>query len=147
MTVFKIIGLLISFCVPSLYGFLKAYIVAKRSQKLQKFVVAFCELSEYVRIENAEKKRLFSKCFDRELMGEDFCLNTEFLKAEDITLIEEFVNGFGAKDKNSEYERTKFYIGRLQTNTHNAQSDKEKLCKLYSTLGVLFGISLCIFLI
>lgn len=147
MLIFKGIGLIIAFCVPSVYGFLKAYGVSKRNAKLKRFFLSISEISECIRIENTPKNALFSKHFGKELLNENYTLNTEFLKNEDITLLNEFFIGFGLKDKNSEYERTKLYLDRIKTVCENAREEKEQLCKLYSSLGVLSGLGLCIFLI
>lgn len=147
MQIIKITGLLIVFFVPTVYGFLKSFGVAKRSEKLKEYVMAISELCECIKVENIPKNRLLRRCFGRELLNEDLTLNHFFLKDEDINLLCEFLKGFGKRDKNSEYERTKNYILRLKQNCDKANEEKEKLCKLYSSLGILCGLSLLIFLI
>ena len=147
MQIIKLIGLLIVFFVPTVYGFLKSYVVAKRSEKLKKYIMSLGELSGCIKIENIAKSRLFKRYFSRELINEDLSLNTDFLKEEDINVLNEFLLNFGKRDKNFEYERTKSYISRLNQNCDKANEEKEKLCKLYSSLGVLCGLSVCIFLI
>ncbi len=147
MLIFKVLGLIIAFSVPSLYGFSKAYSVRKRYTKLKSFITSMRELSEYVKIGNCERKLLFSRCFSGELLIGETCVNNEFLATEDIVLLEEFLIGFGLKDKISEYERTVFYLNRLEIHIKNVKEERDKLCKLYSSLGVLLGLSLCIFLI
>lgn len=147
MLLFKILGLLISFFVPTLYGFAKAYSVGRRYTKLKLFGDGMREISEYIKIEKTERKALFTKCFNDEIILQTAEINEEHLKAEDIIFLKEFMTGFGQKDKTSEYERTLFYLKRFETIIQNAKEEKEKLCKLYSSLGVLFGICLCIFLI
>lgn len=147
MQIIKLTGLTIVFFVPTTYGFLKSFGVAKRSEKLKKYVMIISELCEYIKIENIPKNRLLKRCFGSTLLNEDLTLNTDFLRNEDITLLCEFLTGFGKRDKNSEYERTKNYILRLKQNCDKANEEKEKLCKLYSSLGFLCGLSLLIFLI
>lgn len=147
MQIIKITGLLIVFFVPAIYGFLKSFGVAKRSEKLKEYIMVISELCECIKVEKIPKNRLLMKCFGSKLLNDDLSLNSEFLKNEDINLLSEFLNGFGKRDKNSEYERTKNYILRLRQNCEKSNEEKEKLCKLYSSLGVLCGLSLLIFLI
>ena len=147
MQIIRITGLVIIFLVPTVYGFFKAFCVAKRSEKLINFVMAISDLCECIKIENIPKNRILRRCFSSAFLNEDLTLNTDYLKNEDINLLSEFLTGFGKRDKNSEYERTKNYILRLKQNCDKANEEKDKLCKLYSSLGVLCGFSLLIFLI
>lgn len=147
MQIIKFMGLLIVFFVPTVYGSLKSFGIAKRSEKLKEYVMVISNLCECIKVENIPKNRLLKRCFGITLLNEDLSLNTEFLGDEDINLLCEFLTDFGKRDKNSEYERTKNYILRLKQNCDKANEEKEKLCKLYSSLGILCGLSLCIFLI
>lgn len=146
MVLLKITGLIIAFSVPSLLGFLKAFNVAKRSEKLGKIYVSVCDLCECIRTENTPKEKLLKKCFGG-LINVNLTVNTEYLKNEDISFLNEFLISFGRKDKVSEYERARLYISRLEGIIENANKEKERLCKLYSSVGVLSGLALCIFLI
>ena len=108
---------------------------------------ALAKLSEYIRIENTEKNRLFKRCFDTSLLNADLSFNGEYLLKEDIRLLNEFINNFGMGDRKNEYERTAVYIKLFERLSEKADFETEKLCKLYYSLGVLTGLSLCIFLI
>lgn len=147
MHLLKILGLIISFLVPTAFGFFKSYGISKRYTKLRKAVVCISELAESVKVESSEKNKLFSKCFDKELLNQDFTINSEWFKEGDLNIFNEFFGGFGLKDKNSEYERTKLYLERIKMLCEDAGEEKNKLCKLYSSLGLLSGLCLCIFLI
>lgn len=146
MNLFKIIGLIIVFTVPCIFGFLKSYNLSKRSEKLKGFFTALGELASRVRVENIPKEKLYEKCFTKELLNKDLSVNPEFLKPNDINFLNEFLSGFGVKDKISESERIKLYSERLSEILETANKEKDKLCKLYSSLGVLSGVAFCIFL-
>ncbi len=147
MIIFKIVGLFAVFSVPCIYGFYKSYSVKKRCIKLKKLVVSLAKISEYIRIEKYEKNRLFKRCFDASLLNADLEFNCEYLLKEDISLLNEFLDNFGAGDRKNEYERTCVYINLFERLSEKAEFETEKLSRLYSSLGVLTGLSLCIFLI
>ena len=147
MIIFKIIGLFAVFCVPCIFGLYKSYSLKKRSVKLKNLVISLAKLSEYIRIEKTEKNRLFKRCFDSSLLNKDLSINGEYLLKEDSALLNEFLNNFGVGDRKNEYERTCVYIKLFERLAEKAELETEKLCKLYSSLGVLTGLSICIFLI
>ncbi|MBR4973495.1 MAG: hypothetical protein IKY45_03420 [Clostridia bacterium] len=147
MIIFKVLGLLAVFSVPSVFGLYKSFSLKKRSIKLKSLVMSLAKLSEYIRIEKTEKTGLFKRCFDASLINTDLSFNSEYLLKEDITLLNEFLNDFGLCDRKGEYERTCTYIKLFGRLLEKAECENEKLCKLYSLLGVLTGLSLCIFLI
>lgn len=147
MIIFKILGLFAVFSVPCIYGLYKSYSVKKRSVKLKNIIISLAKLSEYIRIEKTEKSRLFKRCFDASLLNTDLSPNVEHLLKEDISILNEFLSKFGAGDRKNEYERTAVYIKLFEKLSQKAESETEKLCKLYSSLGVLTGLSICIFLI
>lgn len=147
MVIFKIAGLIAVFSVPCICGLVKAFSVKRRSAKLRALVLSFTALSEYIRIEKAEKQQLFKRCFDNSLLNKDLSFNEEYLLKEDIRLLNEFSKDFGASDRKNEYERTCVYIKLFEKLSDKAEYETEKLCRLYSSLGILTGLSLCIFLI
>ncbi len=147
MLILKIAGLIAVFSVPCVYGLYMSYSVKKRSAKLKLIVISFAKLSEYIRIEKTEKQQLFKRCFDASILNVDFSFNGEYLLKEDISLLNEFLNDFGVGDRKNEYNRTCAYIKLFERLSEKAEQETEKLCRLYSSLGALTGLSLCIFLI
>ena len=69
-----------------------------------------------------------------------------FLKEEDTALLKELFNGIGFVDRESEIKRISFYKTLFEKQLQGAEQSANEQCKLYNSLGVLTGISICIFL-
>ena len=147
MLLMKFLGLLLILFVSSAIGFLKASAIKKRYSKLQQIIKSMNTLSEHLKIGNEERSVIIKKSFNNDFSETDENINTEFLKNSDIETLSEFFKGFGKRDKDSEIKRTVFYINSLNKNLEESKIDCDRLCKLYSEVGILFGIIICIFLV
>ena len=98
---------------------------------------------------SGEISELTAQCFHKELLEikDGISINQSYLTAEDITLLREFFSDSGMGDIDSEYERTLAYAQLIKLQYDTARDDCSKLCRLYKSLGALFGIFICIFLL
>ena len=145
---FKIIGIFILFISSCLSGFLKSYNLKMRAEKLKALCLSFEMLASRIKAEKTELERAVSLCFSKEtvyIKQNKAVINPALLEKEDIALIEEFFEFFGRRDINSEYDRVQLFASLLQKQRKEAEEKKEKLSRLYNSLGVLFGIFICIF--
>lgn len=148
MLLFKFCGLAILFAACSLGGFLKSATLIKRSRKLSEVLKAITELGERIRADGGEADKLIPLCFGKEIIVSSeygFKVNEDFLVGDDISLLKEFLSGFGMNDRKSEYERTQLYKNLFDSQAREATQKSSQLCKLYNTLGVLCGLMVCIF--
>ena len=148
MLLFKLAGLLILFFISSSVGFLKAFNVKKREVKLNLYYRSVESLSMRIRTENGDTEKILPLCFSEDevyLKDGKICYNTNFLSDSDKSLLNEFFENFGQRNREDEFERTCLFCELIKKQYSLAESDSQKLCKLYSTTGVLCGIFLCIF--
>ena len=145
---FKITGLFILFISSCFLGFLKSYNLKMRAEKLKALCLSFEMLASRIKAEKTELERAVAVSFPKEtvyIKENRAVINPDLLEKEDIALIEEFFDSFGRRDINSEYNRVQLFASLLQKQRKEAEEKKEKLSKLYNSLGVLFGIFICIF--
>ena len=145
---FKIIGLFILFISSCFLGFLKSYNLKMRAEKLKALCLSFEMLASRIKAEKTELERAVAVSFSKEtvyIKENRAIINPDLLEKEDIALIEEFFESFGRRDINSEYNRVQLFASLLQKQRKEAEEKKEKLSRLYNSLGVLFGIFICIF--
>lgn len=148
MLTLKILGLLTIFSVSSILGFLKSSVLYNRSQKLLDFLKGMDFLAERIKMNSGEISELLKISFKEGLLTKtdnEISVNSDYLKKEDISPINEFLNNLGMGDIKSEYERIKAYKTIIKLQYETARNDCLNLCKLYKTLGVLTGVFLCIF--
>lgn len=149
MLLFKILGLLLILGVCVVSGFLKADVLKKRSEKLQKNLEALNRLGELVRIGSYEIEELVMLCFSADTVAVEkghIKLSGEYLLKEDIKILEDFFRGFGMADREAEYERTKLFYSLLENQYSAALGVYGKLGRLYRSIGFMGGLILCIFL-
>lgn len=149
MLLFKIFGLLFIFSVCAVLGVLKSDSLKRRGERLQDILKSLSRLSELIRMGNYEMDELVSICFDSSVISVScgkFRLKEEYLLKEDVTLLRDFFADFGMTDKESEYERTKFYYSLLKAQHSTALKVHSELGRLYRSIGFMGGLILCIFL-
>ncbi len=143
----KAVGLILIFSVCSMIGFLKAFTLKKRRDRLICLIKCMTSLSEYVKIGNSERKSLIERSFGDEFSIEKNTVKEDDLTKEDKELFAEFFKSFGKSEKRAEFDKINLYLNFLKENLKKAENDFEKLSKLYSRTGVLIGLVICIFLI
>lgn len=147
---FKGVGLLLIFTVCSAFGFLKSTALRKRAERLSEWARCISRLSEYIRADKSEIDSLIKKCFgtDRAFFTDNgIRFDKGFLKAEDTAILDELFSVLGTADAEGEYRRTLMYSALVEKQARLAEDECGKLCKLYSVLGVLGGIFICVFFI
>lgn len=149
MALFKIMGLLSVFLSLSGVGFLKALGLRKRAFALKCYFKGFSALTECVTHSKIEAAHLLNSCFeDGKVYIKDgkiiFC--EEGLQKQDSLLLKEFFDGFGLQSGEGEASRCRLYSTLLNQKCAEADEKLQKLFKLYSSLGVLSGLFVCIFL-
>ena len=145
---FKCVGLITIFCASSLAGFLKAFALKKRQKKLCGIYRSMSDLRERIRMGMGETERLVALCFGEDtvsLSGGKAVINTMYLETADAAVLEEFFCDLGMTDSESECERIGLYMSITEKKCGEAEQKCGELCRLYSTLGVLCGIFICIF--
>ena len=150
LLLFKIIGLICIFSSCSALGFLKSTLLKKRKEKLSSISRSVSRLAEYIRGNGGEINLLAGRCFspkDITVKNGVLILDESFLEKEDISLIKEFLSDFGLKDSEGEYQRTKLYAELIESQRKISAEKFARLSRLYNTVGVLFGMVVCIFFI
>ena len=149
MLIFKVSGLLIILTVFSAAGYLKAAALKKRVQKLNALCISASKFGELARAGLGEVSDLIPKSFEEEIIriaGGKPVLDSSYLKKEDIEIIDAFLNDIGMSDREAEYRRTGTYTALFEKQLNCAEKESDQLYKLYSSLGFLLGLSVCIFL-
>ncbi len=146
-TVFlKFLGLVLIFISSAAFGFYKSFSLRQKQKNLLKICKSVSLLGDLIRTSGAEKNELLEKAF-----GEDFlskisnCPSLLKLEKNSLSLLGEFLNSFGSGDAEAEYNRSKAYCELFYKEYYHLEEQNSSQCKLYSSLGVLFGIGLCIF--
>lgn len=150
MPLFKIAGLVILFSTSCCCGLAVSLKLKKRAAKLSELARALNGLAEYIRSDRSEIDRLVGICFKPQTVKAEngkFIIEKSFLDKEDISLLEEFFGAVGQKDSEGEYERTRLYTALTEKQCRSAEEKCNRLCRLYSGLGLLCGIFICVFLI
>ena len=148
MLTLKAFGLITVFSVCTALGFLKSSMIKKRADKQSDFSRGAMALAERIRLCQGEIGELLNQCFSGELIEitiSGYYANESNLRQEDISLLNEFLSNLGMGDIASEYERTSAYCDLIKIKHTEALEECKKLCRLYKSLGALFGIFICIF--
>lgn len=138
---FKIIGFALIIATTTAIGFLKANELNMRYKKLLNIKKGICQLKEHIRLHSGEIDRLILQCFD------EFPINVAHLEKSDIEITDDFFKNIGMTDTKSEYERCELYINLLNNKIEDARIRHHELNRLYKSIGIMSGISVCIFLL
>ena len=145
---FKLAGLITVFSACSLAGFFKSFALKKRHKKLLGLYRSMSDLRERIRMGAGEIERLVALSFSEDtvsLQNGKALINTMYLEKAETAVLEEFFSDLGMTDSESEYERIGLYMALTEKKCGEAEKKCGELCRLYSTLGVLCGIFICIF--
>lgn len=145
---FKISGVITVFTVCSMAGFLKSFGLKKRHKKLLAIYRSMSDLRERIRMGGGEIERLVYLCFEEDtasISEGKAIINTMYLEKADAEILEEFFRDLGMSDSDSEYERTGLYMSLILKISDEAEKKCGELCRLYSSLGILCGLFICIF--
>ncbi len=149
MNTFKIIGLLLVFSASSFFGFYKSNQLLKRSKALGEVCISLDKLAELIKCGGADLEQLLSLCFNNKisLTRKGCTIDDDRLSKEDKKLFEKLISEMGVLNKESEIKNVLIYNTLFQKRLKEAEANAERLSKLYNSLGVLIGASICIFLI
>ena len=145
---FKISGVITVFTVCSMASFLKSFGLKKRHKKLLAIYRSMSDLRERIRMGGGEIERLVYLCFEEDtasISEGKAIINTMYLEKADVEILEEFFRDLGMSDSDSEYERTGLYMSIILKISDEAEKKCGELCRLYSSLGILCGLFICIF--
>ncbi len=145
---FKILGVITVLSACSLAGFLKSFGLKKRHKKLLAIYRSMSDLRERIRMGGGEIERLVYLCFEEDtasISEGKAIINAMYLKKADVEILEEFFRDLGMSDSDSEYERTGLYMSLILKISDEAEKKCGELCRLYSSLGILCGLFICIF--
>ena len=145
---FKISGVITVFTVCSMAGFLKSFGLKKRHKKLLAIYRSMSDLRERIRMGGGEIERLVYLCFEEDtasILEGKAIIKTMYLEKADVETLEEFFRDLGMSDSDSEYERTGLYMSIILKISDEAEKKCGELCRLYSSLGILCGLFICIF--
>ncbi len=146
----KIIGMAILLFSSSAYGFMLSDRLKKREKALLYVIGCLKELKSRIRLESGEINGLLKKSFTNSTIlniGENLCVNSNWLKPDDIDLINEYFKNAGMSDIYAECDRLDLYISLIECRYESAKSESERLCRLYRTLGFLCGAFIGIMLL
>ncbi len=150
MPLFKLIGLLFLFLAAAGWGFSKSEQLRQRAYQLEELCKGISQLSEYIRGDGGNKSRLIERCFCVELLlqrDNKIIITAKNLTKEDRAVAEEFFIGLGQCDREAEYRRARLYYSLLEERYTDARKAFSQTGRLYTTLGILCGVFLCIFFI
>lgn len=145
---FKIFGLAILFLSCALFGFFKSFELKRREENLRGIISSLNELSARIKTQNTSIASLVERCFSKNVVrievetGEFTVMG---LEKQDKTLLEEFFSDIGMRESDAEHERTRLYCGLFKERLAVVSEECSSLCRLYNTLGILFGVFICIF--
>lgn len=145
---FKILGVITVLSACSLAGFLKSFGLKKRHKKLLAIYRSMSDLRERIRLGGGEIERLVYLCFDEDtasILEGKAIINTMYLENSDAEIFEEFFRDLGMSNSESEYERIGLYMALILKKSDEAEKKCGELCRLYSSLGILCGLFICIF--
>ena len=145
---YKISGVITVYTVCSMAGFLKSFGLKKRHKKLLAIYRSMSDLRERIRMGGGEIERLVYLCFEEDtasISEGKAIINTMYLEKADVEILEEFFRDLGMSDSDSEYERTGLYMSIILKISDEAEKKCGELCRLYSSLGILCGLFICIF--
>lgn len=145
---FKSLGLIIILSACSLAGFFKSFALKKRHKKLLELYRSMSDLRERIRMGTGEIESLVYLSFSADtvmLSHGKAVINTMYLEKADAELLEEFFKDLGMSDSESEYERIGLYMALTDKKCGEAERKCGELCRLYSSLGILCGLFICIF--
>lgn len=145
---FKSLGLIIILSACSLAGFFKSFALKKRHKKLLEIYRSMSDLRERIRMGTGEIEGLVYLSFSADtvmLSRGKAVINTMYLEKADAELLEEFFKDLGMSDSESEYERIGLYMALTDKKCGEAERKCGELCRLYSSLGILCGLFICIF--
>ena len=145
---FKASGLIAVFSASSLAGLLKSFTLKKRHRKLLEIYRSMSDLRERIRMGTGDIERLIYLSFSDDtvsISAGKAVINTMCLEKDDTSFLEEFFLNIGMSDSESEYERIGLYMTIAEKKCNEAENKCGELCRLYSSLGILCGIFICIF--
>ncbi len=150
MLLLKLSGLVLIFSTFSLAGFCRSFILKKRNDRLREICISLSKFAQLVRNGSGELKGILELSFGRKIISfvdDKPRISDSYLERDDIHLIESFLNESGMSDRESEYKRALLYQTLFEQRSDEATKKAENLSKLYTSLGVLSGLSICIFLV
>lgn len=150
MLLFKIAGLIFVILASSLLGFYEANSLKKRVYKLSSICISLSKLAQFIHNGSGELNRLLSLSFEKDVLyitDDVSVFDKSFLKKTDIQLFESFLKEAGMSDSQTEYKRILTYKSLFENQREQAQKRVDELARLYSSLGFLTGIAICIFFI
>ena len=145
---FKTLGLITILSTCSLAGFFKSFALKKRHKKLLGVYRSMSGLRERIRMGTGDIEHLVHLSFDSNTVGIDSgkaVINTMYFEKSDTVVLEDFFRDLGMSDSESEYERIGLYMTLTYKKCDDAEKQCSKLCRLYSSLGILCGLFICIF--
>ncbi len=149
MSTFKIIGLLLVFSSSSFLGFYKSNRLLKRCEALSELCISLDKLAKCIKCGTSNLQELLTLCFNNKvfLTQKGCILNDDRLSKDDKKLFEKLISEMGISNKESEIKNVSLYNALFRKKLKEAEQDAERLAKLYNSLGMLIGVSVCIFLI
>ncbi len=145
----KIFGILIVIMVSTLYGFYFSSRIKEREKKLRSYLLLINEIEDKIRCK-ISLEEIFSSCLSQTLLEyRDYRVNfkKEGLQKEDIKLLETFFEEIGLGDTKSGTELCRTYKELLGKKEKEAEQETLQKAKLYSVLGLFFGLFVAILLI
>ncbi len=145
---FKILGLLFLLFSASLCGFLAAFRLKCRRDRLQAICSSMSSLRDRIRLNEGEIEKLLALSFGEDYTRQSpgrYCLDERYLNREEIELLECFFREIGMSDAQAEGERIARFIELFAARRDRAAEEYREQGKLYRTVGVLGGLFLCIF--
>ena len=147
---FKTVGLLLIFSASVLWGFMKSEALKGEKRHIYMVTRSVETLGEYIRLGKGEACLLVNECFSKDYVDTAdgvVTVKDSFLKTETVKILKDFFKDFGMQDSAAEYKRVCLYSEMLKKQYAEAEGKCREMCRLYSTLGVLCGVFLVIFLL
>ena len=151
MRMIKLVGILLIIICCSMVGYLKSSHIKNRVKKLGLIYEGAQLLFENIQQGKYELgkavKKSFIKCgfikFEKQNI---FCEDAD-LSANDVKVVNEFLNSLGFSTKKIECDRIKNFGLLIQKRLSEAEAERAQKSKIYQTFGVCIGLLIGILLI
>ncbi len=146
----KTVGMLLILLSFTFFGFYKADLLNKRSKKLNEICMGLERLKGFIKNGNGDLEKLIKLSFSNDVFSDRLggaVINKNYLLEEDIEPFQRLLNELGISDRETEEKRITLYKVLLEKQQQSAEEKTSGLYKLYTSLGFLTGLSICIFLI
>lgn len=137
----RLTGAVLIFLASSMCGFFAALRLKGRQKKLEqarRYIYSLCEEIRLTRAELPDAINRVKAC--GVYLKDGAWQGLEGLNTSDLLLLNSFLLSLGKTDLEGQISNARLHIGALDERISEAKEEKEKLSRLYVSLGILGGL-------